>query len=98
MNFAAHKNQMRELFASLQQTAESGELPTVNDVNSFLHLSEKMAMHADDSWHSEAEDFLHLTRQLLMVVKKQNFQETVLLIDALHDAQTFCHKSFRVES
>ncbi|WP_459938320.1 GAK system XXXCH domain-containing protein [Desulfonatronum parangueonense] len=89
---------MRELFASLQQTAESGELPTVNDVNSFLHLSEKMAMHADDSWHSEAEDFLHLTRQLLMVVKKQNFQETVLLIDALHDAQTFCHKSFRVES
>lgn len=95
MKRAAIKSQMHVLFTAMQQSAESGELPALKDVNSFLQLSEKMTMNAAEDWHSEAEDFLHLTRQLHMVVKKQNFQEAVLLIEALNDAQKFCHRSFR---
>lgn len=88
---------MQELFAKIQQATDIGELPSLHDVTSLLHASEKMMMHADESWHSEAEDFLHLTRQLHMVVKKNNFQEAVLLLDALSDAQEFCHRTFKSE-
>lgn len=89
---------MRELFSTIQQATDSGELPALKDVTSFLQATEKMAMNANEAWHHEAEDFLHLTRQLHMVVKKQSIQETVLIIDALRDAQEFCHRSFNTES
>lgn len=97
MNFPALKNQMQELFSSIQQSADSGELPELKEVASFFQATEKMAMNANEAWHSEAEDFLHLTRQLHMVVKKKNIQEAVLLLDALRDAQEFCHRSFKPE-
>ncbi|PTN36526.1 GAK system XXXCH domain-containing protein [Desulfonatronum sp. SC1] len=98
MNFPALKNQMQELFLAIQQAADSGELPALNEVASFLQATEKMTINAQEAWHSEAEDFLHLTRQLHMVVKKRNVQEAVLLLDALRDAQEFCHRSFKSES
>ncbi len=98
MNFPALKNQMHVSFSAIQQAADSGELPNLRDVTAFLQATEKMNMVADDAWHSESEDFLHLTRQLHMVVKKQNFQEAVLLLDALRDAQEFCHRTFKPES
>ncbi|WP_035271700.1 GAK system XXXCH domain-containing protein [Desulfonatronum thiodismutans] len=98
MNFPAIKSQMLDLFTAIMQAADSGELPALKDVTSFLQATEKMAMNATEAWHSEAEDFLHLTRQLHMVVKKQNIQESVLILDALQDAQEFCHRSFKPES
>ncbi|WP_028572957.1 GAK system XXXCH domain-containing protein [Desulfonatronum lacustre] len=97
MNFPALKSQMHDLFSVIMQAADSGELPALKEVTSFLQATEKMAMNANESWHSEAEDFLHLTRQLHMVVKKHNVQEAVLLLDALRDAQEFCHRSFKPE-
>jgi XXXCH domain-containing protein len=97
MNFPALKSQMHDLFSVMMQAADSGELPALKEVTSFLHATEKMTMSANEAWHSEAEDFLHLTRQLHMVVKKQNIQEAVLLLDALRDAQEFCHRSFKPE-
>lgn len=98
MNFAATKNQMNALFSAIQQAADSGELPVLKDVTSFFQLSEKMAMNASESWHTEAEDFVHLTRQLHMAVKKQNLPEAILLLDALRDAQEFCHRTFKSEN
>ena len=98
MNFPALKSQMHELFSAIQQAADSGDLPALKDVTSFLQATEKMTMNANEAWHSEAEDFLHLTRQLHMVVKKQSIQEAVLILDALRDAQEFCHRSFKPES
>lgn len=95
MNFATMKHKMDTLFHALLQTAETGDLPSTNNVRDFLFLAEKMHFSADESWHNESEDFLHLTRQLQKVVKQGNFQETVRLIDALHDAREFCHQSFR---
>lgn len=86
---------MDTLFHTLLQNSEAGELPKTEDVKNFLFLAEKMHFSADESWHNESEDFLHLTRQLQKVVKQNNFQETVRLIDALHDAREFCHQSFR---
>ena len=98
MNFPALKSQMQKLFSTIQQATDSGEMPALKDITSFLQATEKMAMNADEAWHSEAEDFLHLTRQLHMVAKKQNIQETVLILDALRDSQEFCHRSFKPES
>jgi len=81
----------------IQQAGDSGELPSLKDVTLFLQSTERMAMNADEAWHAEAEDFLHLTRQLHMVVKKNNLQEAVLILDALRDAQEFCHRTFKPE-
>ena len=97
MNFPALKSQMHDLFSVMLQAADSGELPALKEVTSFLQATEKMSMNANEAWHSEAEDFLHLTRQLHMVVKKQNIQEAVLILDALRDAQEYCHRSFKPE-
>lgn len=98
MNFSALKSQMRELFSTIQQATDSGELPALNDVTAFLQATEKMTMNATDAWLSEAEDFLHLTRQLHIVVKKKNIPEAVLILDALRDAQEFCHRTFHFKS
>lgn len=98
MNFSALKSQMQQLFSKIQQAADSGELPALKDVSSFLQATEKMAMNAHENWLNEAEDFLHLTRQLHMVVKKHHTQEAVLILDALRDAQEFCHRTFSSKS
>ncbi|TVQ99137.1 MAG: GAK system XXXCH domain-containing protein [Desulfovibrionales bacterium] len=94
MSFSVIKNQMQTLFVRMQQAGDAGELPDLKDITAFLHATERMAMNAEEAWHSEAEDFLHLTRQLHMVVKKKSLQEAILLLDALRDAQEFCHRSF----
>jgi XXXCH domain-containing protein len=94
MDFSALKAKLDILFAALQQTTEAGELPALSEVTTFVLLVEKMHMNAPDDWLNEAEDFLHLARQLLFAVKHGRVQDAVLLLDALQDAREFCHRTY----
>lgn len=78
----------------MQQSAEAGELPAFPEATTFVQLAEKMHMSAPDDWLSEAEDFLHLARQLHSAVKHGRVQDAVLLLDALQDAKEFCHRTY----
>jgi len=89
MNVSALKIQLETLFTALRQRAEAGELPALSDVATFVQLAEQTHMNAQDNWLSEAEDFLHLARQLHSAVKHGRVQDAVLLLDALQDAKEF---------
>jgi XXXCH domain-containing protein len=95
MEFRNLKLHLENVFLGLQQFSEAGELPPLTEVGSLVQLAEKMHMNAPDDWLSEAEDFLHLTRQLHLAVKHGNIQDAVLLLDALQDAQEYCHRTYR---
>lgn len=94
MEFSTIKVQLERVFLVLQKSAESGELPLQADVAKFVQLAEKMHMNALDEWVNEAEDFLHLARQLHLAVKHERVQDGVLLLDALQDAKEYCHRIF----
>ncbi len=95
MDFQTLKKDLDAIFTTLQRSTEAGDLPTIQDVMRFISLTEKMHMNAPDEWVNEAEDFLHLARQLHSSVKHHQVQDAVLLLDALHDAQEFCHRTYR---
>lgn len=95
MDLHTIKNELDTLFQALTQSAVAGDLPNLNNALRFSQLAEKMHMHAPDDWESEAEDFLHLARQLHLAVKREDFQDSVLLLEALRDAQHFCHRIYR---
>lgn len=95
MVLPAIKRELEAILLNLSRSAESGELPSQQDTQSFNQLAIKMHMNAPDEWASEAEDFLHLARQLHLAVKRESIQESVLLLDALRDAQQFCHRTYR---
>ncbi len=95
MEFRNLKLRIDKVFLGLQQFSEAGELPPLIEVASLVQLAERMHMNAPNDWLSEAEDFLHLTRQLHLAVKHGNIQDAVLLLDALQDAQEYCHRTYR---
>ncbi len=78
----------------MQQGAEAGELPALSEVTTFVQLAVKMHISAPDAWLSEAEDFLHLAKQLHSAAKYDRVQDTILLLDALQDAKEFCHRTY----
>lgn len=98
MDFQTLKNDLGTIFATLQRSTEAGELPTIQDVTRFVALTTKLHMNAPDEWINEAEDFLHLARQLHSSVKHQHVQDAVLLMDALQDAQEFCHRTYQSQA
>lgn len=95
MDFRTFKHELDAVFSALQRSTEAGDLPAMQDVTHFISLAEKLHMHAPDDWLSESEDFLHLARQLHSSVKHLRVQDAVLLMDALKDAQEFCHRTYR---
>ncbi|HDQ39430.1 MAG TPA: GAK system XXXCH domain-containing protein [Desulfonatronum sp.] len=95
MDFHNLKRHLNTFFSALQRSADAGELPQLSDAASFVLFAEKMHMNASDDWLPEAEDFLHLARQLHSAIKHKKIQDTVLLMDALQDAQEFCHRTYR---
>lgn len=95
MDFQTLKSDLVTVFTSMQRSTDAGDLPTIQDVAFFVSLTTKLHMNAPNEWIGEAEDFLHLARQLQSSVKHQHVQDAVLLMDALHDAQEFCHRTYR---
>lgn len=97
MDFSKLKQQLEAYFQALQHSVEAGELPNLRDVAAFVQMAERMHMNAREDWLSEAEDFLHLSRQLHLAVKNKHLRDAVLLLDALQDAQEFCRRTYRNE-
>jgi XXXCH domain-containing protein len=95
MEFQATKRDLEVVFANIQSQVEDASLPDEEAVNRFVRLARKMYQLAKNEWAEEAEDFSHLAGQLLIAVKKGDVEGCVMLVEALGDAQSFCHRSFR---
>jgi XXXCH domain-containing protein len=95
MEFKTTKRDLEAAFAQIQSQVVDASLPDEATVNQFARLARKLHQIADDAWMDEAEDFSHLAGQLLNAVKKHDVEGCVMLVEALEDAQSFCHRSFR---
>ncbi|MHC1791073.1 GAK system XXXCH domain-containing protein [Solidesulfovibrio sp.] len=95
MEFKTTKRDLQEVFASIQSQVEEANLPDEATVNRLVRLARKLHQLAEDAWVDEAEDFSHLSGQLLNAVKKGDVEGCVMLVESLDAAQTFCHRTFR---
>jgi len=95
MDFLTIKHEMAVVFEQITARTDDGLLPDEAAVNTFYRLCQRMHQIADDTWIGEAEDFSHLSHQLLNAVKKNDVESSVMLVESLQDAQVYCHRSFR---
>ena len=95
MQFKQLKRSLETVFVAIQEQAQLGELPTEESVNEMLRISTRMLAMAEEAWLGECEDFHHLVRELLQVVKKGVTEDAIQIIEALDAAQAFCHGNFR---
>jgi XXXCH domain-containing protein len=95
MDFKTTKRDLEAAFAHIVSQAADASLPDEATVSRFARLAARMHQLADDDWAGEAEDFSHLAGQLLNAVKKGDVESSVMLVESLQDAQSFCHRTFR---
>jgi XXXCH domain-containing protein len=95
MDFSKIKHEMAAIFDQITAQTDVGLLPDETAVGKFARLCQRMHQIADDAWIGEAEDFSHLSSQLLIAVKKGDVENSIMLAESLHDSQAYCHRMFR---
>lgn len=95
MEFAALKAGLEAAFSQIHTRATHGELPEIDTVGSFVRLCRQLHTQAPDQWADEAEDFAHMAEKLLQAVKNNAVEESVLCVESLSEAQTYCHRMFK---
>lgn len=95
MNLRALKKELEFCFEQLKGKLEQNEFPELNTVKKFVQLTNQMQTMANESWAYEADDFLHLAKQLYQCAKNNKLNEMILLLTSLEDAKNFCHRTFK---
>jgi len=95
MSLKRLKRDMDSLFKKLLDTVENGSIPDLQEIKDFTKMASRLQNYASDEWALEAEDFAHLSKQLIAAVKSKDIQEIYSLITALDDAKNYCHRSFK---
>jgi len=95
MEFTALKSSLEKIFLDIQTRTTHGELPESEQVNSFVRLCRQLHTQAPDEWADEAGDFAHMAEKLLQAVKNRLVEESVLCVESLNEAQTYCHRMFK---
>jgi XXXCH domain-containing protein len=95
MNFASTKQDIEKAFEEIKSSAFGGELPSLEAVNQFARLSQRFLQMAQGDWVGEAEDFTHLASQLLSACKKGDVEGSVMIVESLEEAKTYCHRMFK---
>ena len=95
MEFSALKSGMEKSFLAIQTRTSLGELPEPDQVNTFVRLCRQLHTQAPDEWADEAGDFSHMAEKLLQAVKNGQVEESVLCVESLSDAQSYCHRLFK---
>ena len=85
---------MDVLFSSIQEQTQLGELPSVSDIAQFERLARRLMTVASEDWVDECEDFVHIVDQLHKSVKQGLTADAILLVESIHDAKTFCHRTY----
>lgn len=95
MEFTALKAGLESSFQEIQTCTSHGELPEIDQVNAFVRLCRQLHTQAPDEWADEAGDFAHMAEKLLQAVKNGAAEESVLCVESLNEAQTYCHRMFK---
>jgi XXXCH domain-containing protein len=95
MDFRALKAEMETAFRHIRESTVQGELPDQAQVSIFVRDARQMHVVADEAWLGEAEDFAHISEKLLQAVKASDVGDAVLCVEALHEAQIYCHRLFK---
>ncbi len=95
MNTKQTKYKLQDLYDQIHENVHQGELPSEEDVRAFIRLFEHFITQVDFEMTAECEDFLHMSKQLLHAVKKNNLSDAIQLVDSLNDAKSYCHDNLR---
>ncbi|QJT10026.1 GAK system XXXCH domain-containing protein [Oceanidesulfovibrio marinus] len=95
MNFKQVKVLMDQCFQSIEESAKSGEMPSLDDVNEFIRLVKRMSTFTREDWADDFEDFNYMANQLHHAVNKGELGNAIQIVESLNDAQTYCHQSHR---
>lgn len=95
MDFKQLKKSMMLSFQAIRTQSKDGELPNESECNKFARLCTQLHMQAEDDWMDEADDFAHLATQLYNAVKKNQLEDAVRLVESLHEAQIYCHRTYK---
>ncbi len=95
MNIKEFKKKLSQSFFELKKSTKQGELPPLPEVEKFYSLAQKLTHFASEDWLEEAEDFVLLAQKLKQSVQKGNIRDTLMLINSLSEARSYCHKTFK---
>jgi len=88
------KEEMQTLFSGIQESTQLGELPSLQETAQFERLARRLLTMASEDWMDECEDFVHIVDQLHKSVKQGLTSDAILLVESIHDAKTFCHRTY----
>ncbi|UIJ37364.1 GAK system XXXCH domain-containing protein [Desulfobaculum bizertense] len=94
MDFQTLKGNMDEVFERILDKTNHGEQPELKDAQEFVRLCRLLHMQASEEWAAEAEDFAHLAEKFLQVLKEDDLQESVVIVESLDAAKDYCHRMF----
>lgn len=92
------KQEMQSLFATIQESTQLGELPSLQETAQFERLARRLLTMASEDWMDECEDFVHIVDQLHKSVKQGQASDAILLVESIADAKTFCHRTYGSDS
>ncbi len=95
MNFRTLKQNLSQSFDKIKAATTNGEMPDKRDIEQFARLTRLFHAQAQEGWAGEVEDFCLLVEQLHLAARKKQFEEVVMLVDSLEDAQNYCHRLFQ---
>lgn len=76
---------LAEVFGRIQEKTNDSQLPDMDDVKELVRLSRLLQHNADEEWAGEAEDFTLLAQKLFHAVKRNDVEDSVIVVDSLDE-------------
>ncbi len=93
MDFRTLKSELEKVYADIAGSIDNNGMPHLEMLQEFSRLARMMPMLVEDDWIGEAEDFAHLSTQILQAARNNDFKTVVQLADSLSDAQNVLFQS-----
>lgn len=79
------RDDLAVVFEKIQVKAGESQLPEMDDVKELVRLSRLLQHNADEDWVAEAEDFTLLAQKLFHAVKRDDLEDSIIVVDQLEE-------------
>lgn len=76
---------MEQAFENIRDKTRESQLPEMDDVKELVRLSRLLHHNVDEDFAPEAEDFSLMAQKLFHAVKRDDIEESVMIVDSLED-------------
>jgi XXXCH domain-containing protein len=81
----SERDHLAKVFGKIQDKVNESQMPEMDDVKELVRLSRLLQHNAEEDWVAEAEDFMLLAQKLFHAVKRNDLEDSVIVVDQLEE-------------